>query len=449
MRSRILIARILLAGVAPSTLIAATPALAQIAPDMAALRAEIAALRTQQADTAARISRIEAALEGRGRAAAPSGLASATSTQVPAQQIAAAAAAPINPAGGSAPGALPKGQPSKLAVNGDLRVRYESNFGRDDARDRDRGVIRARIRATYAVNDHFTVGAALGTGDNDDPNSTDQTIGNFADDLTVSLDQAYIRGTFGNLTLIAGKIPQSFVRTEMVFDGDVNPQGLNAIYRMNLGGGASLKANGLYFLIDEATGGEDSRMVGGQLQFESTNSGAAKFEFAAGYYDYRLSSLAGGDTGDFRTNRFAAGKYLSDFNLLDLVGAVTFKPLGDQWPIRIVGDYVKNFGATTDQDTGYGVDILVGRGSKVGDFRFGYGYAQVGVDAVLAAFSHDNTDLATNYLQHTALVDYVVMPNVVLNTTFYRYRAKSPLFTTNFLPTDWANRVRLNLLVNF
>ncbi|MBK6718380.1 MAG: hypothetical protein IPG62_00525 [Sphingomonadales bacterium] len=44
------------------------------------------------------------------------------------------------------------------------------------------------------------------------------------------------------------------------------------------------------------------------------------------------------------------------------------------------------------------------------DWRFGCGYAETGVDAVLAAFSHDNTDLATNYRQHTLLVDYVVVP---------------------------------------
>lgn len=441
--------RPLMLAAAPLALIAAAPASAQSVVDMEALSAEIAELKAQQATTAARIAQIEKMLISTGTpapavaAASPVPLASGT------PQTTGGAAAPINPAGGSAPGVLPSASPSRLAINGDLRVRYEANFGRTNVRDRDRGVIRARLRATYAINDRFSIGAALGTGDNDDPNSTDQTLGFFDDDLTVSLDQAYIRGNFGNVSLVGGKIPQPFVRTEMVWDGDVNPQGLSAAYRMDLGGGSTLKANALYFLIDEATGGEDSRMIGGQLQFETASNASTRVELAAGYYDFRLSNLVDGDAGDFRTNRFAGGRYLSDFNLVDLVGAVTFKPFGEKWPIRIVGDYVKNLGATTDQDTGYGIDLLIGRGSKVGDWRFGYGYAAVGVDAVLAAFSHDNTDLATNYRQHTALIDYIVMPNVTLNTTFYRYQAKAPGFTPAFPVGDWANRLRLNVLVSF
>jgi hypothetical protein len=456
------IARILLATAAPAAIFAATPVLAQTADDLAAMRQQIAELKAEQQRAAARIAQLEAQVAVQPVAAQP--VVSASSAPAAMQAASApsnapvmfqtaqyppGAAAPVNPAGGSAPGPLPASVPSKLTVNGDLRVRYESNFGDPAARGRDRGVIRARLRAAYAVNPWLTIGGQIGTGDNDDPNSTDQTLGNFVDDLTVSLDQAYMRGTFGNLTLVAGKIPQPFVRTELVWDGDVNPQGLSAAYKLPLGGGASVKASGLYFLVDEATGGADSRMIGGQLQFETAASAPIKLELAAGYYDYRLSSLAGGDTGDFRTNRFAAGRYLSDYNLLDVVGAVQFNGLGEHWPVRIVGDYVHNFGATTDQDSGFGVDFLVGRGSKVHDWRFGYGYAETGVDAVLAAFSHDNTNLATNYRQHTLLVDYVVVPNVLLNATYYRYQAKSPLFTTAFSASEWVDRLRLNLLVNF
>lgn len=451
-------------GAAPVALIAATPALAQSASDLQLLREEIQAMRADQQRAMDRISQLESQLAAAqaAPAAAPAATASAAPTaagqpsspggfvQFPGNQVAQSPAAPINAAGGSAPGATPASIPSKLTVNGDLRVRYESNFGDNAARNRDRGVIRARLRAAYAVNPWLTVGTQIATGDNDDPNSTDQTLGNFVDDLTVSLDQAYMRGTFGGLTLTAGKIPQPFVRTELVWDGDVNPQGVSASYKAPLGdSGASIKANGLYFLVDESTTGEDSRMIGGQLQFETAASAPVKFELAAGYYDYRLSSLGGGDTGDFRTNRFAAGRYLSDFNLLDVIGAVQFNGLGERWPVRIVGDYVHNFGATTDEDSGFGVDLLVGRGSKLHDWRFGYGYAEMGVDGTLAAFSHDNTNLATNYLQHTALIDYVVANNVILNATFYHYRAKSPLFTTAFSTTDWVNRARLNLLVNF
>ena len=83
------------------------------------------------------------------------------------------------------------------------------------------------------------------------------------------------------------------------------------------------------------------------------------------------------------------------------------------------------------------------------DWRFGYGYAQTGVDAVLTAFSQDNTNLASNYRQHTLFADYVIVPNMILNATFYRYKAKSALFTPAFSTDDWVNRLRFNMLVNF
>lgn len=442
--------RALLVGAASLALLTAAPVLAQPPDEQAALRQEIAVLKAQQAESAARIARLEAVLDSQAGTAMAAPAASSGSPVVFAGQPSTASpAAPVNPAGGSAPGAPPPSIPSKLTVNGDVRVRYESNFDVLGSRDRDRGVLRARLRAAYAFNKWLTLGGQVGTGDNDDPNSTDITLGSFDDDLTISLDQIYMRGTFGGLTLTGGKIPQPFARTELVWDGDVSPQGVSASYRLDLGGGASAKANGLYFLIDEAAGGEDSRMVGGQLQFETAASKRLKFELAAGYYDYRLSSLTGGDPGDFRTNRFAGGRYLSDFDLLDVIAAAQYNGLGERWPVRLVGDYVHNYGATTGQDTGFGVDLLLGRGSKLGDWRFGFGYAQAEVDAVLTAFSHDNTNLASNYLQQTLLVDYVVAPGVTLNATYYRYRAKSPQFSSAFSATEWANRLRLNLLAAF
>lgn len=438
----------LFAGTALSIFGLPTAALSQSSGDDDALREEVAALKAEQAASAARIARLEALLET--RASGTAGQTSARSAiRLAEHPTAASPAAPVNPVGGSAPGLPPATAASKLTLNGDVRLRYEANFDVPGARNRDRGVLRARLRGAYAVNKWLSLGGQIATGDNDDPNSTDITLGNFDDDLTASLDQAWVRGAFGHLTLTGGKIPQPFVRTELVWDGDVSPQGLSATYKLDLGGGTSAKVNALYFLVDEAAGGQDSRMTGGQLQLETATNRPVRFELAAGYYDYRLLSLVGGDTGDFRTNRFAGGRYLSDFDLLDLIGAVQLNSLGERWPVRIVGNYVHNFGATTDEDTGFGVDLLVGRGSKVGDWRFGYGYAEAGVDAILTAFSQDNTNLGSNYLQHTFLVDYVVAPNVTLNATLYRYRAKSALFTPAFNTRDWANRLRLNLLVSF
>ena len=391
-----------------------TPAAAAPADDIAELKAAVEALRAEQARAQARIAELEGAL--------------ASKRETP---VAVAAAPAVS------------SEPSRLSLSGDMRVRYESNFGIAGARDRDRGVLRARLRAAYAVNDWLTVGGQIATGDPDDPNSTDMTLSNFDDDLQVSLDQAYIRLTPGDLQVHLGKIPQPFMRTELVWDGDVSPQGASAAYSADLGG-VKVKATGLYFMVDESVAGPDSRMIGGQLSMQ-TPSAPIQAELAVGYFDYSLRSVAGGDAGDFRSNLFAGGRYLSDFNLLDVIAALTWNSLGEKWPVRLVGDYVHNYGAATDADTGFGVDLLVGRASKPGDWRFTYGYAEAETDAVLAAFSHDNTNLATNYMQHTLAIDFVLKHNLVLNATYYRYRQKDGVIG----PVDWQNRLRLNFLVNF
>eukprot|EP01136_Pigoraptor_vietnamica_P001496 Opistho-1_new@28217 len=136
-------------------------------------------------------------------------------------QLAAAGVAPVPappPTGLATPASF---RIPGLDVSGVLRMRQEWNYG--TARDRSRSVLRARLRASYAVNDRISVGAQLATGDPDDPNSTDVTLGNFVDDLNVSLDQAWIRYAHGDLTVQAGKFPQLFQRTDMVWDGDVSP----------------------------------------------------------------------------------------------------------------------------------------------------------------------------------------------------------------------------------
>lgn len=420
-----------------------SPAKAQSVPaeDVATLRTEIARLRAEQAERMAEMqanaSRIDSLAERLDRLEGKPAPTPAPYPAAPTPSSAATAVAATTP-------------PSRLQLNGDLRLRYESNFGDDDARSRDRGVLRARLRATFKAADWITLGGQIATGDPDDPNSSDISLSNFDDNLQVSLDQAYARLDFGQLQIFSGKMPQPFVRTDMVWDSDVSPQGVSANYKLPLGKLGALKATGLYFLIDEAVAGPDSRMIGGQLSLDTALSSQVRLELAGGYYDYSLRSMAGGDAGDFRSNRLRPdGRYLSDFNLVNLLGAVTFQGLGDHWPIRLSADYVHNLGAATAADTGYQLDLLVGRGTKPGDWRFGYGYGSVDTDAVLAAFSQDNTTIATNYLQHSFTLDYVLRPNLILNATYYHYRPKAAVDAGANDPRDWLDRLRLNFLVNF
>jgi hypothetical protein len=363
-----------------------------------------------------------------------------------------AGAAPVI-AANAAPSAKPppvdrhESEPSRLTVAGDMRVRTQGDYD-DNARDRESAQVRGRLGATYEVNETVTIGARLATGDPDDPDSSDVQLSNFDDDLQFTLDQAYVQINVGDLKLYGGKMPQPFTRTELVWDGDVNPQGVSAIYKHSLGEGAAFRANGLFFIVDENAVAAESTMLGAQLGYDFTASDTFKLDVSLAYYDYTLGSVVGADAGDFRSNlRNPDGSYQSDFDLGDAIVGATWTGLGDRWPVRTVGDYVHNFGAINSQDTGYGVDLSVGRASRARDWRVTYGYSVAETESVLAAFSHDNLALATDYRLHALTFDYVPMPKTLLSAIWYHYKPYEPLGAT--AAADWIERIRVAFAVSF
>ena len=142
------------------------------------------------------------------------------------------------------------------------------------------------------------------------------------------------------------------------------------------------------------------------------------------------------------------GQYVSDFDLFNVLASATFGGWNG-WPLKLAGDYVVNRGARVPGDTGYSVELTAGQARAQGDWRFGYGYSQAEVDAVLAAFSNDNTTIATNYRQHTLQASYNLLDNIVLEAVWYHYRPYDAAFSGVNVPGDWLDRVRFHFLVEF
>lgn len=334
-----------------------------------------------------------------------------------------------------------------LNVSGDLRLRYEANFQNNELPFRGREVIRGRLRADYAIDGHNTIGAGIATGSPDDPNTADVTLSNFTDDLLVSLDRLYWRYKSDGIELNAGKFANPFTRTDLVWDGDVNPQGISVAYTSELSEATKLGARTMYYVIDESVLGPESDMLGFQANWSYAPKSNWNFDFNAAYMDYSLKNTASADGGDFRSNLLASnGSYLSDFNLVDIIARLEFTGINDRWPISFTADYVKNLGAATDDDTGYSLDVFTGRKTEPGEYGFSYGYSQAETDAVLAAFSNDNTNLATNYRQHSLSFDYLAAEHILFNTTYYHYR---PLHLNPGSVNDWQDRIRLNLIFTY
>ncbi|MBA2434825.1 MAG: putative porin [Chthoniobacterales bacterium] len=149
---------------------------------------------------------------------------------------------------------------TELEIYGDARVRYEVRNGETarpdtinspgDTFQRNRARYRLRLGLRGTLVDDWFFGIRLETSTS--PRSTNVT---FADDSSaggpfskdsdrISVGQAYLGYTgIRDLTLIAGKMANPFVTSSMVWDGDINPEGLaeqfKHTFNFSFGGGGS------------------------------------------------------------------------------------------------------------------------------------------------------------------------------------------------------------------
>ncbi|HEY2138850.1 MAG TPA: putative porin [Chthoniobacterales bacterium] len=150
---------------------------------------------------------------------------------------------------------------TEVELYGDIRVRYEARQGTtpdgmpgvpgpDDTlkRSRERYRLRLGLRGTLA--DDWFFGLRLETSTN--PRSTNVTFGDDAGPFgkasdTIGVGQAYLgyKG-FRDITLTVGKIANPLVTTLMVWDADINPEGMaeqwKHSYTFSFGGGTTASA---------------------------------------------------------------------------------------------------------------------------------------------------------------------------------------------------------------
>ncbi|MGI8481307.1 MAG: putative porin, partial [Chthoniobacterales bacterium] len=150
---------------------------------------------------------------------------------------------------------------TELEIYGDARVRYEARSGETGApntldprrdtlrRSRERYRLRLGLRGTLA--DDWFFGIRLETSTN--PRSTNVTFGDDAGPFGKTSDAANVGQAhigykgFRDITLTVGKMPNPFVNTLMVWDGDINPEGVaeqwKHTFNLSFGGGASATAS--------------------------------------------------------------------------------------------------------------------------------------------------------------------------------------------------------------
>ncbi len=397
----------------------------------------------------------------------------------------------------------------RIRFGGDIRLRYQKDyFGENNAlflrpdnpdellnskidRERVRYRVRVQMLADLIDNREINVGkvqfgARATLGNEKDPVSTNDTLGDYFNRDGIVLDRAYLKWSFvpelpvwgekfPEFSLTGGRMPNPWFYTDLVWDGDLNFEGFAGTLKTDTLQSNPLKGYitaGLFPLQEEEFSSENKWLYGGQVGMEYTQIFGLSGKFGLAYYQYqnikgvRNDPLTPGLT-DYTAPQFQQkGNTLididpgasiqtalaGDYKLLNLTGQLDY----DFWfPIHVVlrADYVKNIGfdesevaqrtgnpdfvAETD---GYLIGLKVGYENTVyfGDWNLGLTYKYLEADAVLDAFTDSDFHLGgTNAKGWILEGAYGLYKNVWLNVKWITTNEiEGPPFSIDTLQID-------------
>jgi hypothetical protein len=331
---------------------------------------------------------------------------------------------PAQPAAAEAP----KPWWERLTFYGDLRVRYEG-FLQDETEPRHRGRFRLRFGVRTPIAEGLDFNLRLASGDAADVTSTNQSLTDFLNRKPINIDQLSIAFTPQRakaLTVAAGKFAYPVTRTQMVWDDDVNWEGAYEQVSWTAAP-MTFRLVAVQSPINEVGAGPDAFMFGQYGQAGFRVGGHAVQLSIADYAFQNPDQIA--VALDARTairtqqsnaiRRNAAGRvigYASGFNLVDVIGQVTFNTGRSQYPLVALADYVKNTRAIDDEDTGLWLAGTYGRAAAVNTYSVGYTFARVERDAVVTAYNFSDMGPASNVVMNMATFSF--MPKNRVNLDF-------------------------------
>jgi len=332
------------------------------------------------------------------------------------------------------PGPLPSWL-DRFTWSGDVRLRHDNDYfsaanappgvfrlGGVDVEntqvDRLRWRVRARINMDVKLVDNFTAGVRLATnGASENPVAANQTLGNSDRSFQAFFDRLYINyKPYDWLLLSGGKVANPFYRTDMIWDPDLNFDGVMVSAKPKINDRLVAFGTAGAFPIQEVElSKNDKWLFAGQTGLEWNLTNKAKFTLAAAYYHYenmsgRISEL----NGDIRLNTTAVqwrqkgnsliqlnnppvagldggGVYglASEFRELNFTGGIdltNFHPVR----IRLMGDYARNLAFNPAKMRQRGANLSGKEGNTAYQIRLDIGTTMLqDMGQLLAAKRHD------------------------------------------------------------
>jgi len=286
----------------------------------------------------------------------------------------------------------------KVRWSGDFRYRHEFIDDESKFHERNRQRIRVRLGLDAHPTEDLDFFVRIVSGSND-PGSTNQTLGSCWTTKGLYLDRAYFDyhpEALHGIHVLAGKMGVPFFKPgkeQLIFDGDLSPEGIALKYGHDLGKSTRVNLVGGGFWLKESGDSADNLMYGGQVSIVQQASENTKITFGGTYYHY--TNMDGAvvcyDPEDSFGNAAimqADGTlvYADDFHLLEAFAQVDTELGG--LPFSFYGDFVHNTEANTSgEDTGWLAGVKVGKAKKPGSWQFDYNYRDLEADAVVGVFT--------------------------------------------------------------
>jgi hypothetical protein len=311
---------------------------------------------------------------------------------------------------------------SNFTWKGDFRYRNESIDQEYVAKDRNRDRIRVRAGFVAKVNDTVRTELMFATTEGGDPRSSNQTLTGENSRKALDLDMAYVEwAPNASWKLTAGKMRYPWVRPgqSVLFDGDINPEGLAVNFTRG-----DVFASTFYNLLEERSAAAESTMFGGQLGWRPT-VGAGRLTVGASYFAFNgvqgrnpfYNASSNGNTTRTTGCITAAPCLVNEYSLVEAFAEYSVPVAGR--PLSLYADYFNNADAANGLDTAYSAGVLYGRASDPRTWEIGYYYQLVEKDALYGQyidsdFGAGSTDARGGVIKF----GYALARNWVINGTY-------------------------------
>lgn len=266
---------------------------------------------------------------------------------------------------------------NKITPYGDLRLRHDTQWTekadtagvttQDNTRNRERFRLRAGLDVQTSETTKMGFGLASGDGMQ---NTTNQSFDGHGRGKDIFIDLAYAKWDPCNyFTVQGGKHKNHLFTTPLVWDGDVNPEGLAETFKYSISDNITLFSNlGQWVLEEQSSTNDDPWLLAYQLGTTIVPADTVQIDVAASYYDFMKMDRIKHDDDDIDDDETFIGynngsqqmvfddqgRLLNEFGVLELQAKAKFKGILPV-PFSIFGSYITNLDADMDELTGKGV----------------------------------------------------------------------------------------------